>query len=560
MIGRIAASPWMTLVRHFFRACFRPTFLDDAGEESFKRAMIGVLSGLVALGLLLARLYSHKYAGLFARPTADAFHAMLPADQLFMIVVPMFVVGLVMALVAHAMFPDETDFRVLMPLPISRRVVFTAKIVALGLFASMFSLAANLATGVPFTMIASGRWAEHGFPARLAAQMAAGLLACGFVAAFVVACEGLIVLLAPRTWLRRLTVVTQTTLICALVLSIPIVLRLPGLWRVLQERPRWLLFLPPGWFLGAEQWLLGSRDPYFAHLAAAAVLGTAGVAAIGACCYFTLYRRFDTVSLSSGGAGSWWSVRLSWPWRRHPAYDAVQFFTSATCGRSGLHQLVVFGAIAAGLALAMNSIVLSIHSQDRWLARAALGAPLTAVIASVIGLRAAMLLPTNLRAAWIFKMTEDSLARAAQLNAVSRTLVVRGVVLPLLLMSPVQAGILGPRRCLAALAVSLLLGWVLVGVVTIEWRRIPFTCTVLFGKQSAAYTVLMAFMAFGVFGFLGTSVLVAAVAGPLPFAVASGAVVLVGSCVRLYRRQTWGRLPLEFEDYLPETVYTLTGW
>ena len=39
------------LTRHFFQDFFRLSFLDDAGEESFRRVIIGLLAGFVALGL-----------------------------------------------------------------------------------------------------------------------------------------------------------------------------------------------------------------------------------------------------------------------------------------------------------------------------------------------------------------------------------------------------------------------------------------------------------------------------------------------------------------------------
>ena len=89
MIGRVFDGPTALLTRHFFQGFFRLSFLDDAGEESFKRAIAGALAGVVAFGLFLSRLYIRKYAGL----SADLYHVMLPADQLLMISVSMFTVA-----------------------------------------------------------------------------------------------------------------------------------------------------------------------------------------------------------------------------------------------------------------------------------------------------------------------------------------------------------------------------------------------------------------------------------------------------------------------------------
>ena len=302
-------EPWLILTRHFFQAFFRLSFLDDAGEESFKRAIIGILAGIVAFGFLLARVYFNKYWGLAGQPTPDLYRWMLPADQLLMISLPMVAVAFVMALVAHSLFPDETDFRILMTLPVSRQTVFFAKLAALFLFAAIFIVGANAGIGVPFTLASSGRWAQGTLGVRGLAQITAGMLASAFAVAGIVAIQGLIVVLTPRTWLRNVSVATQTGLVCSVVLFLPVLVRMPTLSSYLAARPRWLLSAPPVWFLGAQQVLLGSRDPYFMRLSLAAIVGTAAVVLIGAACYLVLYRRFDQIALRTEQA----RTRSPWP-------------------------------------------------------------------------------------------------------------------------------------------------------------------------------------------------------------------------------------------------------
>jgi hypothetical protein len=102
-----------------------------------------------------------------------------------------------------------------------------------------------------------------------------------------------------------------------------------------------------------------------------------------------------------------------------------------------------------------------------------------------------------------------------------------------------------------------LLGRVFVEIVATEWRRVPFTCTVLFGKRPAAYTVLLVCLAFNVFGLLGTSLLQVATSRPVAWIVVFAKLMLIGGAVRWHRRQSWGQLPLEFEDYLPDSFDVL---
>jgi ABC-type transport system involved in multi-copper enzyme maturation permease subunit len=550
---------WIILGRHFFQIFFRLSFLDDAGEESFKRAIIGVLSGFLASGLLLARVYAKKYESLASQPDADLYRSMLPADQLLVICLTMFAIGLVVALVSHSVFPDETDLRILMPLPVSRKTIFIAKFAALCAFAAIFVGTVSLGVGLPFALVSGGRWADHPFVRRASAQVAAGTLASLFVMAAIIALQGLIMLLARRRWLRPVLVATQTAIICSLMLAVPVIVRVPALSPYLAERPVFMYFVPPAWFLGVQEWLLGSRDPYFIRLGMIAAVSAGVVVVLSASCCLLLYRRFDlTVMRNQNGRPPWrWNIPLRWPRRRHPAQEAIQSFLSTTLRRSGLHQLVFAGVFVAGLSLAVNSVLGSMGLRERWLISAVLGAPLTMIAAAAVGLRAALLLPTNVRAAWIFRLTEEAESRPHQLNAVRHTFLGLGIMLPVALAFPLQVGVLGPSSAMACLPIVVLLGSVFVDVTIANWRRIPFACTVLFGKRPAAFTLLVALLAFNAFVIAGTLLQLLALSGLVPWLAVAGFLLLVSAGFGWYRRQVWGRFPLEFEDYLPNGLESL---
>jgi hypothetical protein len=128
---------------------------------------------------------------------------------------------------------------------------------------------------------------------------------------------------------------------------------------------------------------------------------------------------------------------------------------------------------------------------------------------------------------------------------------------PAALAFPVQAGVLGGRTALACLPIAILLGCIFVEIALGHWRRIPFTCTVLFGKRPAAYTLGFAFLTFNVFVGIGTVCLQVASAGRTSWLVVLTILLAVCGALRWVRLQTWGRLPLEFEDYLPDAPNTL---
>lgn len=565
-------EPHATLTRHFFHGFFRFRCLDDAGEESMKRAMLGVLVAIFGAAFLMSRLYAEKYKWLRHEPSGQMYGLMLPADQMEMIALPMLLVAIVMALVSHAIFPDELDFRILVPLPLRRRAIFESKAFAVALFAAIFIVAANVVVGVPF-----GIYSQHidgpPWPRNIAVQLAAGMLGSVFAAVAVVAVQGAIVLTVPKRWLARTLMWTQTAMICALVLVLPAAFRIPHLWDALRDEPRWMFAIPPAWFLGIERMMFGGASAYYGSLAVIAVTSVVVAAAVAVGSYLLLYRRFDRVSIDGGSSRSrevsarslssvgnrhgLRDVLGRWRSTRAPAYVAVYRFTSMTISRSGLHHLVVFASLAAGIALGTSSVLSNIHMPDRWIAPAALGAPLTAIVISVLGMRTALLLPATLKAAWVFRMTEREDTRARQLDAVRDALWMRGVVIPVAATGILPLALLGVRTTLAGLPIVLAIGWILVEIVTGTWRRVPFTCTVLFGKRPAAQTVVIVLAMFFVVGSLGTALAQAAVSSPGQWFRAMAVLTVIGAIAHWRRRQTWGRFPLEFEDYLPDGLDTL---
>lgn len=551
-----AATPFSTLRRHFFQSFFRLSFLDDAGEESFKRAIIYILAAAMAFGLFLARLYVGKYAEMGRAPD---IRLIVTADRLMLIALPMFFTTLLMVLMSHSIFPDEIDFRTLMALPLSRRSIFAAKFAALFLFAAIAIAGGSGGLALPLSLVVNGRIQGQSALAATMAQIFAGVWSSAFAVGLIVAVQGLIAVLMPRRWLRRASVAAQTAMVAGLVLTLPFLSRLPDLWLPLQQGAPWLDVIPAAWFLGVEEWLLGNRQPHFAHLAAIAVIATFITAALCAIASIVIYRHFDQSVLrpAAGAAPYRWNVRLRMPVTTPPVRAAVTDFIGVTLRRSGLHQLVFATILAAGAALAINALIGSLSESPRGAVRTVLGVPFTLMAGAVVGLRLALLLPTTLRAGWIFRFTEDSKSRRHALDAVRRSLFTIGVVLPVVMALPVQIQMLGRQTAIAVAPISLLIGWVFTEIACLDWRRVPFTCTFLFAKRPPAFGFFAVMMIFGWFVFIATSLVDAARAGREPWLVVSALIASIGLGLRWYRMQNWGLWPLEFEDYLPDTLETL---
>ncbi len=429
MTGRLRDRPAALLTRHFFHSLFDFGVFTPEGADSFVRLLIGVFAAILAFGFVLVRMYAIKYGRFAAFPTAEPYTRALMADTTLVIGLPMWIVALVTVLVSHSLFPDETDFRVLMPLPIARPVVFGAKLAALGLFAGLFTLASHAAITPLALLISFSRWAVDAVPLRLLSFWAASLAASAFAILGVVAANGLLIALTPRSRIHALTAAMRSAMLGGLMLALPLVIALPTQGDRLAAHSTLMFLAPPAWFLGVQQVLLGHEDVYTARLAQLAAIGLLAAAAISAASYYELYRRFDRVMLRSLGT----STR---PWRRgpasrNPARAAVHDFTTATLRRSTLHQGVVVGLSACGVALAVNSLIRSgillwLRGLDvpRWeIVGAVTWTPIALVLILGIAARAALTLPIEPKANWVFRMTEHDAIRADQLSAAERVII-----------------------------------------------------------------------------------------------------------------------------------------
>jgi len=248
------------------------------------------------------------------------------------------------------------------------------------------------------------------------------------------------------------------------------------------------------------------------------------------------------------------SVRLPWhavaAQRRrrqpdHPAFRAVSRFVLLTIGRSQLHQGVLVGLSACGVGLAMNSLI------GGNLARAALWTPFVFMFACGVGVRAALALPMEYRANWIFQLTEERVTRREQFRAVDRLVTVFVAGVPAVTAAPFLWLALGARAAIAVVVVALI-GLVFVHVVLFDWHRIPFTCSYLPGKRFIGHSSVFGLAACVFFTVFGWALVRGATSGTRPALII---VVVLASAAYLLRRRrlaVWGETPLMFEDEFPD--------
>jgi hypothetical protein len=571
------------LTRHFVRHFVDVGFMtSNEGADGVRRVMLGAMSAVIAVGLFLPRLLGRKYAGIRGIP--DIYEPMVVGDTLMTLAFAMLVVAFAAALAGDAMFPDETDFRVLTPLPVTRRFVFAAKLRAVALYLGVVVVVVAAAIQIPFTAVSGGPYASGPWIVRAFVSTTISMGASIFAATAIMAAQGVIVLCAPGRYLRPLTVGTRTAFLCGVVLLVPLAGRLPSQAGTYLGGSIPLSAVPTAWFLGVQRVMLGSSNPYDVRMSVIGMAALTLTSAVVAACYVALYQRFDVVMLRIGqsrrttarsdtasqpfpGAGAMPPPGRVFPPALRDQTAVVRRFAVKTLWRSPLQQVVFLGTAACGLGWVVNGLLAG--GLLEWLREggvppprlvsAASAMPFVLLLVATTGLRVALMLPQEPRANWIFRLREDDDHRPGQLDAVE-VLFLRMVVAPVLVFSlAVQWAIIG-AEALAILPIAYLMGVLLVELVTRTWRRIPFTCGYIPGKRNVAQTILIALTAYVFFTMIGHGFAALATFHPSRMMIVVGVLMITVAVLRWSRLKSWGRTPLMFDDDPPEFAQPIRIW
>ena len=546
-----------------------PEVLTEAGADYLRRTLFGVVAVLLVVGMFVTRAFFDKYTQLGSRVGSEAYLSAVQADTLFMMALPMLLVGLAAVVAGPLLFPDETDYRVLTPLPISRAELFLAKLAAVTAIVAVAIVAVNIITTFWFPIAISGRKAQHSLFARFVTHGIASLAGSTFMCLAVMAVQGVMIVAVPSAWQRRMSVVVQGAMCVGLLVCLPVVSRMPGMdvtsATVLQPPLSWL---PPSWFLGVQRWLLdGGAAGGYTQAAARGGLAIADRAgARRNVVHFALSirgapgRRRRGESPEPAGidhAGA----RVT---RLAPQTLAIVDFIRAGITRSRLHQFVFIIGFGTGIAVLIGDIAAVIEGASPMASRpgapvqAAISAPMLIALAMVLALRTAMKWPLERDAAWIFRITEDPRTRAAALGGASWTFAVSAWLAAVVTAAVLQPRMIGATWIVAAALTSVAV-LALVEFVLIDWRRIPFACTYLPGKHVLAYHMGVLFAQYVIFVVIGGNVIRAAVLDPARSVALGGFLIAGWAALRRERMKTWGDAALEFEDDDPSEATLITG-
>ncbi len=406
----------------------------------------------------------------------------------------MLAVGIFAVLSWDSTFPNRRDVLVLAPLPVPARAVFFAKVAAAAAALSVTVLALNAFQSVT--------WALHFAPAGLLSPPRAVLAfwltmfaAGSFVFCILLGVQGLSAQL-PRKLFLRASAFLQIAAFGLLVIGYFV----EPTWttpRALADpaHQRLLACLPPYWFLGLYQALNGSMHPVMAPLAWRAVwaLGIAALAGGGAflLAYFHTMRKIvEQPDILPAAGGLRWLPRFG---RGLP--NAVVQFSIRTLLRSRQHRVIFAFYLGVGLALVTlivkdTRIPLNHPGQPGVLA-----ATLILCCAWIFGARAVFAMPMELRANWIFRITQVHGVQE-YLAAARRPLFVLGLA-PVLAGSAAVLFSIWPWQPAAKHLALLALWGTIIGYACLYgFQKVPFTCSFLPGKSNLHMRIAILFIVF----------------------------------------------------------------
>lgn len=552
------------LARTFFGRLFESELMPQ-GLPQVQLLIWGlVFAGGPTLGMpmLLAKKYTRLY-----NEGGSALGLAIQTDRAILFTLSMLSIGFVGLLIWDGIYPDRRDVRILGPLPVRTRTFVAARLLAVGHVYLLFATAICVPQAVFFGLLAG----SYGDPAGLIRGVAAHLLtaaaACTLVFSTLVALQCLLLLVLGRRAAQRASVVLQVAFAIALV---QLLFFLPQLGDLLRNREAMMTsgtaaLVPGVWFLGLYELFGGFADAtatIFGELAAAAALGTL---LLCAALYAVSYTRISRLALEGVPAGALTRRRpLSASAARAGApgdaiRDAVRQFVLRTIVRTRQHRMIL--ALYAGIALAF------VLSTFLALAMRRSGPPLSALSVSLlsiplvlqffplVGIRLVAAIPSEPKANWIFRAGEPA-RRAHAIDGV-RDAMVQAVLIPTSalafgmawLLWGVGAGVCHAIFCWVA-------GSLLIEILLVTLRKIPFTCTYLPGRARVRTLWPFYLMAFTTYCYTLAGMELVLLATPLRLLLLCAVLLIAGQVAIVMRHRSLAAAPgLRFVEEDPEAMF-----
>jgi hypothetical protein len=489
----------------------------------------------------------------------------IQVDRMFFLVYGMLVSALVAAATWEALLPDRADQEIVGSLPVRPRTLAAARLVAALWTATAASAAISLPAAVFLAVAAPSHPALGFFPVVLVAHVIATTAASLFMFALLLLARALIAFGFGAHTSERLATAMQLLTIAALA---EVFFFIPGVIPALIDRlaagDRDALLIPPVPFAALYAWLVGLRYPSLGFGASMAPLALVAALVLVAAVYLWPARRFARRALETqphqhAGVVSTLARAAAVALPSSPGVRSMTTFTVTTVLRSRRHRLMVTAYGGLALATGTMSVIAGGTHETLILDRpytSLLAVPLLAIFFVTLGLRAAVTVPSDVDANWVFRLSRPQVASAADATALAMFLL---SVAPLALLSAIGSVLLGWTRHDAAVIglLDVLGGLVLIEWVLRGWRTIPFTCARAGDAEAVRSRWLGHILPLIVFAFVNAAIQATVLRSNRAVASYVGIAALLWFALRLRRRFAARNVSLQFDASPSDAMATL---
>lgn len=558
---------FIVLVRHFLLRLFQN---DVVLLEEQKTQKIFVFLTLVAL------FSAHLADGILRRYLFFADEGTSWLEKNYFLSYLMVLMGFITVLEWDVLFPDRRDFSNLMPLPVKMRTFFAAKFASLILFVGMFTLGANALSVFVFYLYLP-RWQSPSplYGIRfMGCHMLSAFCSCFFILFFCALFIGVLINILGERLFRSLSLFIRAGILVIFVFlmilffseTLTISHSLSSFPDMKTENPTFFYFYPPMWFTGLYESLAGNEDPFFSRLSKIALLAlVATVFAFflsSALSYKRYLKKMEEVKKKNPHFAQlrrFLGSFITPSFLRRPVERAVFSFFGVTLRRSMIHKmrLVSFMSIAVGMVLI---ILVSRANHTKVFStfdRTLLAVPLILAFFLLVGIRRIVKIPYYLEANWIFRMTESK-DKKSYFSGLLKGLLLHALI-PLFLCVFVFYSFLWDWQdaffhCLFGLVVSVLL----MEILFVRFRKIPFACSYLPGKEKLHLFWIVYLLGFMLYTTPMSSLEVSLFAEPSRFIIFFGVILFIIILVRIYQNTFfYKRTALVYEEKLEPALLGL---
>ncbi len=558
------ARPFGRLCLHFLQA------LTQSGQESEQlefgaAALLALLAipGVFASFFLFSR-YSTLMDYFHQRPPQDVFLVSM-ADKYSFIVFSMTITGLVVVFKWDRILPSKQDYFNLVSLPLPAVRVYLASLLAALLAAGIFALDVNLGSTFFFPLVVMASVKGASFLAFLTFMLTHALVVIlaslfTFFACFSVMTAALALL--PAAVFARIAVPLRVTLIVGLLAMLVSNTVIPE--AILHSPDAWYGGLPPVWFVALYQQVQLSGPPQLLPYAERAGWGLlASVVSAALTSWLAYHRYFRRIpEMSDDGAASLGAPAFGWKLARlfllSPVQQGLYGFSLRALLRSETHLLVVGGLVGLGLLLVIEAAMEALRRRppaDGLPSLSWLSVPLILAYLLPLAVRFSFEIPAHWKANWVFAYLLDSRDHPAP--AVARKLLFTAI-LPLVVVTGVVFGWAYRPAVGAVYAIYLfLVTMMLVELLVVDFRKVPFTCSLPPFRNDTLVVILSHLVGFGVFTAGGALLASAMYRSPLRFALLATILTLFWGSARFWLGEVAAAESLQFTAKQEAVLQTL---